>query len=410
MKKSYYHSEMERFIRFLVPKESSLLEIKSGITIQNLAGHKPYDYIILSDTIGSLSDIQKSLQEFHTITHDQSRVIITHYNYLWEPALKAAEKLHIKKPQSLQNWVSMKDLENFLYLGGFEVVKKGHLLLLPFYIPLLSTFMNRYLAKLPLIQKLCLSYYIIARPIPYEPYPRASVSVIIPARNEEGNIEPLIKKMPSLGTHTEIIFVEGHSTDNTLKKIEEVKKKYPAFDIKITTHEGKGKGDAVRKGFDLAKSDILMILDADITVVPEDLPKFYQALIEGKGDFINGSRLIYPLEKNSMRFLNILGNKFFGLAFTWLLGQRMRDTLCGTKALWKKDYERIKTGRAFFGDFDPFGDFDLLFGAAKLNLKIVDLPIRYQERTYGTTNIKRFSHGLLLLKMCFFVMGKIKFI
>ena len=216
--------------------------------------------------------------------------------------------------------------------------------------------------------------------------------------------------MPSLGSHTEIIFVEGNSTDETLVEITRIKEKYPHKDIKIMQQDGKGKGDAVRKGFDAATGDILMILDADLTVRPEDLPKFYEALVRGDGEFINGSRLVYPMEDESMRLLNIFGNKFFGLMFTWLLEERLKDTLCGTKVLWKEDYKKIKAGRKFFGDFDPFGDFDLLFGASKLNFKIVDLPIHYQARIYGETNISRFSHGWLLLKMCFFAMKKIKFI
>ena len=163
--------------------------------------------------------------------------------------------------------------------------------------------------------------------------------------------------------------------------------------------DGTGKGDAVTKGIFPRDRRLLMILDADLTMPPEDLPKFYDAIVSGKGEFINGSRLVYPMEQQAMTVLNLLGNKFFSMAFSWLLGERVKDTLCGTKVLFRKDYERIAASRAYFGDFDPFGDFDLLFGASKLNLKILEVPIRYQERTYGTTNINRFQHGWLLLKM-----------
>jgi hypothetical protein len=116
------------------------------------------------------------------------------------------------------------------------------------------------------------------------------------------------------------------------------------------------------------------------------------------------------MESQAMRFLNLLGNKFFSLTFSWLLGQSVKDTLCGTKVLWKSDYEQIAANRAYFGDFDPFGDFDLLFGAARLNQKIVDLPIRYRERTYGSTNVQRWKHGWLLLKMVLFASRRIKFV
>jgi len=185
--------------------------------------------------------------------------------------------------------------------------------------------------------------------------------------------------------------------------------KYP--DKKITLiHQGNGtgKGDAVRKGFATARGDVLMILDADLTVPPEDLPKFMNAITSGKGEFINGTRLVYPMEKGAMRVLNLIANKMFSLGFTWLLEQRFRDTLCGTKVIFKKDYDKIVAGRKFFGDFDPFGDFDLIFGASKLNLKIVEIPISYKERIYGSTNISRFRHGWLLLKMWFVALFKLK--
>jgi glycosyltransferase involved in cell wall biosynthesis len=237
-----------------------------------------------------------------------------------------------------------------------------------------------------------------------------SCSVIIPCRNEKGNIEDAVQRTPDMGKHTELIFVEGNSQDGTLEECERVKQQYPHKDITVLVQDGKGKGDAVRKGFSQAKNDVLMILDADLTVPPEDLPKFFEAILSGKGEFINGSRLVYQMEKEAMRFLNLLGNKFFSRAFTYLLEQRIRDTLCGTKVLWREDYDKILAGREYFGDFDPFGDFDLLFGASKLNLKIIEIPIRYRERTYGSTQISRFRHGLLLLKMIFFAMKKIKFI
>lgn len=235
-----------------------------------------------------------------------------------------------------------------------------------------------------------------------------STSILIPCRNEKGNVETAIKRVPEFGAHQEIIFVEGGSTDGTKEEIERIIRTYPNKDIKLIVQDGVGKGHAVRKGFAAAEGDILMILDADLTVPPEDLPKFYDALAEDLGEFINGCRLVYPMEKEAMRFLNLMGNKFFSLMFTWILNQRFKDTLCGTKALFRKDYERIQANRRYFGDFDPFGDFDLIFGAVKQNLKVAEVPIRYRERTYGSTNISRFKHGWLLLRMTLFAYRKIK--
>jgi glycosyltransferase involved in cell wall biosynthesis len=315
-------------------------------------------------------------------------------------------------PQPEQNWLSQPDIENLLALADYECIRREYKLLLPKRIPLLSTVCNKVLANLPVFWKMSLVQLLIAREVGV-PRPEAefTCTVVVPCRNERGNIENVVRRIPSLGRHTEIIFVEGNSSDGTEEEIRRIIAAYPEKDIRLLPQgKGHGKGDAVRKGFAAAAGDILMILDADLTVPPEDLPKFFHAIISGKGEFINGSRLVYPMEDQAMRFLNALGNKFFSRAFTYLLEQRFKDTLCGTKVLFRKDYERIAAGRHYFGEFDPFGDFDLIFGAAKLDLKIVEIPVRYRQRTYGTTQISRFSHGWLLLKMCIFAMRKIKFV
>lgn len=312
------------------------------------------------------------------------------------------------------NWIAHEDIENFLTLSDFELIKRDSKILMPFYVPLLSNFINRYLAPFPVFRNLCLVNIVVARPINMvsslaESVP--SVSIIVPARNEAGNIEKIVKRIPKMGPNDEIIFVEGNSTDKTWDFIQEVQKRYSSeHKIKITKQNGKGKGDAVRKGFDIAENEILMILDADMTVKPEDLPKFYIAIQKGKGEFINGSRLVYPMEKEAMRFFNLLGNKFFAMAFSFVLGQRFKDTLCGTKVITKDNYKKLAENRLFFGDFDPFGDFDLIFGASRMSLKIVEVPIVYQERTYGSTNISRWRHGAILLVMLVFSVRKMKFL
>ena len=314
----------------------------------------------------------------------------------------------MKMPQQEQSWLSPADIHNLLHLAGYEVVKTERRLLFPKRIPLLSLIVNRFLAFLPGLNRLCLCHYEMARKRELQPKADFSVTVVIPCRNERGNIEDAIRRLPSFGRSQEIIFVDGHSTDGTPQEIERVIKQYQDKKIKFVVQEGKGKGDAVRLGFAQATGDILMILDADLTMPPEDLPKFYDAISSGKGEFINGCRLVYPMEGEAMRFFNVLGNKFFSTAFSWLLNQRIKDTLCGTKVLFREDYARIAQNRRYFGDFDPFGDFDLLFGAAKLNLKILEVPIRYQERSYGTTNIRRWAHGWLLLRMTIYGFFRLK--
>jgi hypothetical protein len=377
--------------------------------------NETFDLIIISNLIGFVDDIQNVFEQVKKVCHPNTKVIVQYYNALWEPVIKFAELAGIKKKTPLQNWLNSRDINNLLFISGFDVYRNTKRLIFPLWIPLLSFVLNRYLAKFPFFRFFSLNLYSFAKPLPInniEEYAtKYSTTVVIPARNESGNIENAILRLPKFGKHVEIIFIEGNSTDDTWQKIQEIQKKYSAtHDIKIGQQKGKGKADAVREGYKIATGDILMILDADLTVPPEDLPKFYNAIASSKGDFINGTRLVYPMDKEAMRFLNYLGNHFFSWAFTWLLEQRFKDTLCGTKVMFRNDYIKLTKNRKYFGEFDPFGDFDLLFGAHKLNLKIVEVPIRYRERTYGSTNISRFKHGLILLRMCAFASRKCKFI
>jgi SAM-dependent methyltransferase len=374
-----------------------------------------YDLIILSNLIGFVNDIQNVLEQVRKCCHPNTKIIVQYYNSLWEPLIKFTEFIGLKQKTPHQNWLSTRDISNLLFISGFDVYRNSKRLIFPFHVPLVSHLLNKYLAKFPFFRFFSFNIYNFAKPFPLssdEDYSRKfTTTVVIPARNESGNIENAILRMPEFGKATEIIFVEGNSTDDTWQKILEVQQKYSGtHNIRVAQQKGKGKADAVREGYSIATGDILMILDADLTVPPEDLPKFYNAMAGSKGDFINGTRLVYPMDKEAMRFLNYLGNHFFSWAFTWLLEQRFKDTLCGTKVMFRKDYVKLTKNRRYFGDFDPFGDFDLLFGAHKLNLKIVEVPIRYRERTYGTTNISRFRHGLILLRMCIFASRKCKFI
>ena len=371
-----------------------------------------FDAIILSDLVNDVWDVQGVLQQLKPLVARHTRVFINSYSHLWELPLSAAGRLGMTKPNLPQNWLTIEDVVNLLHLTGFEVVRQWREVLWPLPTPVLAGLANRLLVKLWPFEHLALANFVVARALPRrrrgEPEP--PVSVVVPARNEAGNIAAILERTPEMGAGTEIIFVEGHSSDGTYEAIEREIGANPGRRCQLHRQTGKGKGDAVRLGYARASGEVLMILDADLTVPPEELPRFYRALLEGKGEFINGVRLVYPMEQEAMRFVNLLGNKFFSLAFSWLLGQPIKDTLCGTKVLWKRDYEAIAANRAYFGDFDPFGDFDLLFGAARLDLKIAELPIRYRERTYGTTNIQRWKHGWMLLRMVAFAAGKMKFV
>jgi len=449
-KNRYYHEQIEKLCALQIPAGSAVLEIgcstggllaalkpSHGVGLdlsprcieiaqaryptiafhvddaENLSCQETFDYVVMSDVLGYFFDVWKVFRNLRRVTHRGTRIVLTYYNAFWEPWIRIAQWLRIKAPQEFQNWLSLDDIENQLQLNGYEVIRRGHRLLLPFRIPLLSSWVNRYVAAFPGFKHLCLIEFIVARERgrgALEAAGQSSCSVIIPCRNEAGNIEEAVQTVPRLGRHTEILFVDGNSTDGTqdiiLKQMELHRGK---IDIKLIHQgEGRGKGDAVRRGFAAASGDYLFILDADLTVPAVDLIKFYQAMDENEGEFINGTRLVYPMEEDAMRSLNLLGNKVFSLIFTWLLDQRIKDTLCGTKAISKKHYDLLAANRSYFGDFDPFGDFDLLFGSAKLNLKIVEIAVRYRARTYGDTKISRFRHGWLLLRMCGVALRKLK--
>jgi len=466
-KNRYYHESIEKLCRTFVPPGSRVLELgcstgdllaalrpntqwSLGIDLSprtveiarrkypdlkfgvgdaerlDLPAGTTFDFIVASDVVGHLHDLYATFRGLHRICHPKTRLLVTYYNFLWEGILEMAERIGFKMPQRYQNWLGMADLENLFSLCDFAVELRGTALLLPKRVPILSDFVNSVGPRMMGLRHLCLVQYFVAQ---VAPPPRRnndlSVSVIVPCRNEVGNIAEAVETIPAMGRHTEIIFVDGNSTDGTVEKIEEAIERYRGVkDIKLIHQVSSdaertagekvdrmlklGKGDAVRKGFDAATGDIVMILDADLTVAPEDLPRFVEVLAEGKAEFVNGSRLVYPMEDESMRFVNLTGNKAFSLAFSWLLGQPLKDTLCGTKVLFKRDYERIKANRSYFGKFDPFGDFDLLFGAARLGLKIVDMPIRYARRTAGVSKVRVLSHGLLLVRMSVIGFQKLK--
>ena len=488
---AYYHAEVLRLARQVIPPGARVLQLGCG-TGDLLASLKPsfgvgidvsgemvreandrwgghglafvqadaqelpfsgtFDYIICSDILGYLEDIQATLAGLHAVSGPRTSIVITSWNWAWQPILWLGERLGWKMPDAEQNWLGRNDIENLIVLADLEARTRDAALLLPKRVPLLSSIANRILVQIPLLQHLSLVHAWTVRPVGNRPVAEElTCTVIVPCRNEEGNIAAAVDRLPDLGAHTEIIFVDGASTDGTREAIlEQIALHHGTRDIKLidqvplpgADHRGSpfaatsgfvgrsfvgaangtsiagsptagprgvdagpvtmlklGKGDAVRKGFGAASGDVLFILDADLTVPPEDMPKFLEPIATGRAEFINGTRLVYPLEDEAMGIINLAGNRFFSMVFTWLLGQRIKDTLCGTKVLRASDYRVLVANRTYFGDFDPFGDFDLLFGAARLGLRILEVPVRYRRRTSGYSKVQVFKHGMLLLRM-----------
>jgi SAM-dependent methyltransferase len=438
-----YHELVENVYRFYIPPGQSVLEIGCG-TGELLAALKPsrgvgvdlseqmvevatrrypelrfvqssgeeielgetFDVIVLSDLVPYAHDLVTLFDRVRAHCRPDSRVIVNSYSRAWRPLIRVAELVGAKPRKPIRNWVGAPDVRNLFDIAGFETITESRRILLPKHVPGLSLAANGLVANIFPFNHLCVTWWVVARP---KPSPReAAVSVVVPCRNERGNVRPLTRRVPEIGTATEIVFVEGGSRDGTREEIEAVVAEPRDTPTRFVPQSGTGKGNAVRDGFAAAENDLLMILDGDLSVRPEELPGFYRVWSEGTAEFVNGSRLVYDVEPGAMRFANMVGNKVFSLLLKAIMGQQVKDTLCGTKVLDRTSYARIASGRSYFGEFDPFGDFDLLLGAARLNLKIVDLPIRYQPRTYGETNISRWRHGLLLLRMTLFAFWKFR--
>lgn len=441
----YYYRQLIKSLKFIIEEDSKVLHVrcstgyilnalkpKTGIGIddsslqiaeaakkfphltflnqatEDISCNEKFDYILIT-SIEDIVDIKSVLDSLQKCCHPHTRIVIVNYNFLWNPLVKLAEFFKMKIPQKLHNWISVDDINNMLTLSGYEKIINRKIILFPFFIPILSYLWNRFFARLPFFRHFTLLRISIARPVSvYHENP--SVSIIIPCKNEAGNVEDAVKRIPMMGSHTEIIFCDDKSTDGTAEKVRELIKTYPEKDIKLVNGPGICKSENVWTGFDAASGKMLMILDADLTVLPEELPYFYDALTKNHGEFINGSRLVYPRHDKAMRLFNVIGNKFFSMFFSYILDTSIKDTLCGTKVLWKEDYERIKKLRGSWGLQDRWGDYELIFGAAKCNLKLIDLPVHYYERTYGETKMNnRLKNGWIMLKMSWHALFKIKF-
>ncbi len=363
--------------------------------------------VLINGTLNHSLDIQAQLREIKARVSRTSRVLVILYNPYLSWLYRLANLLGLRRGELPGTFLTRVDLSNLARLSGFSVVRQRPCVYFPFRLFGLGNLINRILGLVPLVKWFSFAYVVVLRP--NMPSRAAGLTCVIPARNERGNIENALRRFPDLDCPVEIIFVEGRSTDGTWEEILRVAHAWgDRFRIQTLQQTGQGKADAVRLGFAHAREPLLTILDADLTMPPEMLGRFLEAYCDGNGDFINGSRLLYPMEGDSMRFLNRLGNIGFAKMLTSVLDTSLSDSLCGTKLMARHDYERMTAWRGDFGDFDPFGDFELIFPAAVLGMGVIDIPIRYRARTYGSTNIRRFRHGLLLLRMTLIGLFRIK--
>lgn len=434
----YFYGRVKRLLQFIVEPGSRVLELRClrGDTLKGLQASRgvgveigevmvglakekhpelefvrcdveelelgeKFDYIIFNHIFDTV-DILKALERIRAHCTPETRLIIINYNQLWQPILELASKLGLRSRFVEPNWVNENDLRGFLKLGGFRPVHKHALLLLPKRVPVLSWLLNEVVGRLPGIRRLCMMQAMVARPISEARNSSdVSVSVIVPCRNEEGNIQPAVERIPEMGKFTEIIFCDDKSTDGTADEVRRMQAAYPWKNVRLVNGPGICKAENVWTGFREANGDIVMILDADLSVMPEELPLFFDALVRGRGDFVNGSRLVYPMQERAMKFANMLGNKAFGLAFSFLLDHRIKDTLCGTKALWRRDWGKLQRNLGSWGIIDMWGDYELLFGASRLQLEIAEVPVHYQERIHGVTKMtKVFANGWRMLGIC----------
>jgi hypothetical protein len=381
-------SRLGAYFRDITSRIAARLQTRTSLCIADRLQYEP-------DAIGFLENAKKKADTLVLFTHST----------VWRPFTGLARLFGLSKQPPFSNWANPKDIESVLKLTGWTLVHNECAILVPFRLLGLGDTVNRWVA--PLLPFLCMTRFYVCRNIQLQ---RAVLcSIIVPCRNEAGHIGQIIPRTPVFG-EIEWIFVEGHSKDDTWDRIKELPASHPSSRIRMIQQTGRGKGNAVREGLALATGDMVFILDSDLSTPPEELPLFYKAMVEGKCDFANGNRLYYPMQAKAMRFLNQIANWFFGISFSWLLGTPVKDTLCGTKVMWRKDFEAAVALRPYLESIDPFGDFDMLFGANLLHLRILDVPVHYCDRQYGATNISRWRHGMMLLRMMWLAARKIRFV
>lgn len=362
--------------------------------IENI--EKKFDVIVVTDVLEIYSDIYLFLEKLNNLLEDNGKLILSSVNTRWGNLLKIAELLGLKSKTNNFSYIHLNKIEKISNGAGYDLIETITRQFIPFKFLYLGNIINKILELLLFYFKFGVKTYIVLRKISIREK-SLSKTIIIPAKNEEGNLEELVSRIPKF-ENCEIIFSIGESSDRTLEVSKKIIDKNSDFNIKLIEQSKNGKANAVWEAIALSSGDVLAILDSDLSVDPETLKDFFKIIESNSADFVNGTRLVYEMEKGSMRIINKLGNRVFQYLIGKIINEDLTDSLCGTKVFKKDLIKKIFWWQDNFNLKDPFGDFDLIFAASYTGQKILEYPIHYRTRKYGTTQISRFRDGFKLVK------------
>ena len=322
----------------------------------------------------------------------------------WEPITRWLKlDSRIFKGTTNRARITLCDIESLAEIYNYRSIRWKAKKLTPIPIKFIPQSIKNALRKVPIIKQLAFEIEIIFYKY-HENLNDPMISILIPARNEEGNKELLIEalnKFKKIPNKIEIIFVEGNSKDNTFQMLENLTKEFSKnFKISLLKQTSTGKKNAVVEGFNTSSGDTLAIIDCDFTVDIDDSIDAIMESTKNENILINCSRTTFPMEKDAMRWANYIGNRCFAIFLSILINKPISDSLCGTKVFSRKFFNLMKKNGSWESKSDPFGDFTIIFEAANNNIKILNYPVRYYARRSGAPNISRWLDGIKLLKVC----------
>jgi len=385
-------------------------QLKDLIDPKNSETNNKWKTVILTFPLNNFVNLVGFFDKLDSSLNEEAKVIVSYYSKIWKPFFFIFSLFGLIRNYKNSLFFSKDTLEIFLRTGNFEISKKIPNYFIPFNIPIINKFLSILINFLPFLDNLSVTKVFYLRKKNYKKRQNKKISLIIPCKNEQGNILNIVTDAKKeLIIPYEIIFVDDKSSDNTFQIIIDCKKKFSDVDIQVTKGPGKGKSLAVNEGIKIATGYYSIIFDADMTVNMKDINVFYNAISNGNADIINGSRLVYKPYTGAMRYLNFLGNKFFSKLSSFITGELITDTLCGSKCFITKDFKIFNEFKDNNNINDIWGDFNILYSSNFYGLKCIDLPVRYYERVEGETKMKkRFYFFLNMLSTSIKAMNRFK--